>query len=134
MRSVENVFHLAIPCEDLRITAEFYGSLPHCKIARQYDDRVTVNFFGDQIVCHLTKPEEIVREPKLYPRHFGITFRESAPFDDVHSYAKEHGLPFFMELFVRFEGMKEEHRTFLIRDPSNNLIEFKHYISPSMMY
>jgi uncharacterized protein len=35
---------------------------------------------------------------------------------------------------MRFEGMVEEHRTFVLRDPSGNLLEFKHYHDPRMMY
>jgi extradiol dioxygenase family protein len=30
--------------------------------------------------------------------------------------------------------MIEEHSTFVLRDPSNNLIEFKHYVDHRMMY
>jgi hypothetical protein len=26
------------------------------------------------------------------------------------------------------------HRTFVLRDPSDNLVEFKHYTDPRMMY
>ena len=35
---------------------------------------------------------------------------------------------------VRFEGRVEAHRTFVVEDPSANLIEFKHYTDPHMMY
>jgi len=34
----------------------------------------------------------------------------------------------------RFKDAVEEHLTFVLRDPSNNLIEFKHYRDPRMMY
>jgi uncharacterized protein len=34
----------------------------------------------------------------------------------------------------RFEGMAEVHRTFVLQDPSSNLIEFKHYTDARMMY
>jgi extradiol dioxygenase family protein len=33
-----------------------------------------------------------------------------------------------------FEGTVEEHLTVVLADPSNNLIEFKHYHDPRMMY
>jgi uncharacterized protein len=35
---------------------------------------------------------------------------------------------------VRFEGLPEEHRTFALCDPSDNLLEFKHYVDVRMMY
>ena len=33
-----------------------------------------------------------------------------------------------------FKDMAEEHMTFVLRDPSNNLIEFKHYVDPRLLY
>ncbi len=133
MRSSENVFHLAIPIRDIDETAKFYVEGLGCREARRYDDRVTLDFFGDQVVCHLA-PDEIDPDPKMYPRHFGVTFRTREDFDEVHARAKSRGLPFFAEQFVRFDGQREAHRTFMLRDPSNNLLEFKHYDDPTMMY
>ena len=103
------------------------------QVARQYDDRVTLNFFGDQVVCHLS-PENIDPEPKMYPRHFEITFRTKEEFDNLLETVREQNIEMFEEPFVRLEGLKEEHGTFFIKDPSNNLIEFKWYNDPSMMY
>ena len=133
MRDPENVFHLAIPCKNLEEAEEFYVHKLGCTLARKYDDRITLNFFGDQVVLHLS-PDEIDTKPKLYPRHFGITLREKSKFYDILSRAEEKRIPFFEELKVRFEGMREEHLTFFLIDPSNNLIEFKYYHDPKMMY
>lgn len=49
-----NVFHLAIPALDLEAAREFYVEGLGCTLARRYDDRITLNFFGDQVVCHLS--------------------------------------------------------------------------------
>ena len=40
----------------------------------------------------------------------------------------------FRPMANRFEGMAEVHRTFVLRDPSDNLLEFKHYRDARMMY
>ena len=40
----------------------------------------------------------------------------------------------FAEPATRFEDLVERHRTFVLRDPSNNLLEFKYYDDPRMMY
>ena len=40
----------------------------------------------------------------------------------------------FADVSLRFEGLVEAHRTFVLRDPADNLIEFKHYADPRMMY
>lgn len=43
-------------------------------------------------------------------------------------------LNFYSEPFIRFEDRPEEHRTFFLIDPSNNLLEFKYYKKQEMMY
>jgi extradiol dioxygenase family protein len=69
MRTTHDVFHLAIPVHDLDAAQSFYVSLLGCKLARRYPDRITVDFFGDQLVCHLTEGMSTGRPASLYPRH-----------------------------------------------------------------
>lgn len=132
MRRSDNVFHLAIPVRDLDSTQEFYRELG-CRIARRYPDRVTVDFFGDQVVCHLA-PDKTDSEPDMYPRHFGLTLRLQEDFSAIVERAKSKGLEFFCPVNVRFAGLREEHLFFFLKDPSNNLLEFKYYKDPEMMY
>lgn len=133
MREPKNVFHLAIPCADLDEAQKFYVDELGCRLARRYDDRITLDFFGDQLVCHLA-PDKIDSDPEMYPRHFGITFRDRAEYDAVLKNALSLNLPKYAEPVTRFAGLREEHLTFFLIDPSNNLIEFKHYHDPEMMY
>jgi extradiol dioxygenase family protein len=133
MRTTHDVFHLAIPVHDLDEAQEFYVTQLGCKLARRYDDRITVDFFGDQLVCHLT-PGEPAEPESLYPRHFGVTFREATDFEALHACATLRKIPFYLDVSKRFEGLVEEHQTFVLVDPSGNLLEFKHYIDPRMMY
>ena len=79
MREQHDAFHLAIPARDLDEAEQFYVAGLGCKLARRYEDRVTLDFFGDQVVCHLSDCYE--REPELYPRHFGVTFARQADFE-----------------------------------------------------
>jgi uncharacterized protein len=125
VRTSDDAFHLAIPARDLDEAEAFYVKLLGCKLARRYADRITLDFFGDQLVCHLS--DRIDEHPEMYPRHFGITFRRREDF-------RVRGATFFAEPSQRFEGLVEEHWTFMLIDPSNNLIEFKHYLDPRMMY
>lgn len=135
MRDMHNVFHLAIPARDLDGAFDFYVRKLGCKLARRYDDRITLDFFGDQLVCHrTTNPNDIPAEPREYPRHFGVTFRERRDFENLLQLARARELPFFREPFARFEGLVEEHLTFFLVDPSNNLLEFKWYRDERMMY
>ncbi len=137
MRESRDVFHLAIPAFDLDETVNFYVYQLGCKLARRYDDRVTFDFFGDQLVCHLSEaPAERtpLAELPMYPRHFGVTFREQADFDALYHLCQQRQVPFFADVSQRFEGRIEVHQTFVVCDPSSNLLEFKHYADPRMMY
>ncbi len=132
MRETGDAFHLAIPAKDLEEAYAFYVTGLGCQLARRYPDRLTLDFFGDQVVCHLW--EQVECEPELYPRHFGVTFREHGDWERLRRLADVRGLPYFAKPFLRFEGMIEEHSSFVLCDPSNNLLEFKHYADPRMMY
>lgn len=135
MRDARNVFHLAIPCNDLDEAYDYYVKGLGCKLARRYDDRITLDFFGDQLVCH-KYPEKTFKddEVEMYPRHAGITFYDKKDFDNLIKLAENRKLKFYRKPFVRFEGLAEEHITFFLIDPSNNLLEFKYYNDPRMMY
>src|SRR5277367_2150580 len=98
MRESRDVFHLAIPVYDLDETVDFYVTKLGCKLARRYDDRVTLDFFGDQVVCHLTEapPTPVpMSELPMYPRHFGVTFREKDDFDAVYQLCQHRSIPLF---------------------------------------
>jgi len=132
VRDGGDVFHLAIPARDLDETQRFYVEGLGCHLARRYEDRLTLDFFGDQVVCHLS--DDVDDDPQLYPRHFGVTFRRREDFDALLRCAELRKLPLFRECQTRFEGRVEEHLTFVLRDPSSNLLEFKHYRDARMMY
>jgi extradiol dioxygenase family protein len=133
VRDQQNVFHVAIPVGDLDAAQRYYVNGLGCHLARRYDDRITVDFFGDQLVCHLS--EQTPRPPlDLYPRHFGITFRYRQEFDDLLRLVDTRELEVFVPCQPRFAGTAEEHLTFVLVDPFGNLIEFKHYRDPRMMY
>ena len=135
MRSTRDAFHLAIPSHDLDRAYAFYVEGLGCHLARRYPDRITLDFFGDQVVCHLhemTVPDPAVQD--LYPRHFGVTFHDRADLDRLLHLCQVRKLDVFREPATRFEGMVEEHTTVVLRDPSGNLLEFKHYVDPRMMH
>ncbi len=137
MRESRDVFHLAIPVYDLDDTIAFYVTKLGCKLARRYDNRVTLDFFGDQLVCHLSAaPTTIpaVGELEMYPRHFGVTFRQDVDFESLYQLCRQRDVAFFSDVSTRFEGMVEAHKTFVICDPSSNLLEFKYYADSRMMY
>jgi extradiol dioxygenase family protein len=133
MQHRDHLFHLAIPCRDLDEARHFYVDVLGCRLARRYADRITLDFCGDQLVCHLA-PEKVDPAPETSSRHFGITFREKSDFDATSARLRAAGIEFFKDVFVRFPDQPEEHWAFFVRDPSNNLVEFKCYQNDEMMY
>jgi extradiol dioxygenase family protein len=132
VRESDDAFHLAIPARDLDEAERFYVSGLGCKLARRYEDRITLDFFGDQVVCH--RSEQVDEDPTLYPRHFGVTFRSRDDFERIVRLVEQRALTLFRPVATRFGGQVEEHLSLVLRDPSNNLIEFKYYLDPRMMY
>jgi len=133
VRDTRNTFHLAIPVDDLDDAYDFYVAGLGAHLARRRDDRITLDFFGDQVVCHL-HPQPAPTEIDLYPRHFGITFYERKELEDLLRLVEIRKLEVLHPPALRFEGTVEEHITFVLKDPSANLLEFKWYRDPRMMY
>ena len=120
------IIHIAIPCRDLREAEEFYGSRLGCEMGRKYRDRISVNFWGAQLVCHLS-PESSNPGVALYPRHFGLTFRSESQFDSLYESVCNTDVRIAKECFIRFADLPEAHKSFFIADPSDNVIEAKYY-------
>src|SRR3989338_10082436 len=129
------IVHVAIPCQNLEETRQFYTALGarEGNENRMRTDRVSLNFFNAHLVCHLL-PEKVEQNPSEYPRHFGITFFEKGDFDNMVQLVKAKNLSFFKEPFTRWKDHPAEHSAFFIKDPANNIIEFKFYLDPEMRY
>ena len=74
-------FHLAFPVRDLAEARSFYGELLECPEGRSSDEWIDFNFFGHQIVAHLS-PDECretatsgVDNHQVPVRHFGLCYR-----------------------------------------------------------
>src|SRR6056297_3269325 len=71
-------FHLAFPVHDLSVARAFYGDLLGCAEGRSSDHWIDFDFFGHQIVAHLSPDDcgETNRsgvDGKQVPvRHFGV--------------------------------------------------------------
>lgn len=125
MGETNKIFNLAIPCHDLDLTIDFYEKLG-CSVIKRDTQKVTFNFYGNQLVCHLN-PDKIDFEPKMYSRHYGMTFLDKAEFERILASANKHDLLFFKETMVHLPGKQEEHINFFLIDPSNNILEFNYY-------
>lgn len=119
------IFHLAIPINDIGKAKTFYTGLG-CQVGRETSQAMILNFYGHQVVAHMTK-EPLLSQNGIYPRHFGLIFPCQKDWETLLERAKSDRLSFYQQPKVRFPGQEIEHRTFFLEDPFYNLLEFKYY-------
>ncbi len=128
-----SIFHLSIPVKDIESTTAFYVQGLGCVVGRQSSVAVTLNFYGHQIVAHVS--EDLGPQQKsIYPRHFGLVCRTEAEWNEFRDLAGANRLKFFREPQRRFPGTPLEHLTFFLEDPSHNLLEFKYYLNANAIF
>jgi extradiol dioxygenase family protein len=132
-------FHLAFPVRDLADARAFYGTLLGCKEGRSSDEWVDFDFFGHQIVAHLSPNEVGHKEHNLVDgdavpvRHFGVILTMSA-WRALTKRLSEANVSFLIAPEIRFEGKPGEQATFFIADPSGNALEFKAFEDESRIF
>ncbi len=127
------LFHLAFPIHDVEAAKRFYVEGLGCTLGRESGKAVTFGLAGHQLVAHIVEgsPGE---QKGIYPRHFGLVFLSKTEWDNFANRAKAKGLKFYQEPRIRFPGTRIEHHTFFLQDPSENLLEFKHYTHESAIF
>jgi uncharacterized protein len=132
-------FHLAFPVRDLGEARAFYGNLLGCPEGRSSADWVDFDFFGHQIVAHLSadavadKAHNDVDGDAVPVRHFGVilSMDDWRKLADRLSHAK---VPFVIAPDIRFAGLPGEQATFFVSDPSGNALEFKAFNDDSRIF
>lgn len=119
--------HVAIPSIDLEASRDFYVDVLGAKLYREYGDRKTFGLANLQIVTHLCRQEDVIWNPSVYPRHFGLTFIDQQDFTAMVQRAMRVESAILLQPQVRFPDKDECHFTCIVRDPAHNLVEFKWY-------
>ncbi|MEL7490017.1 MAG: VOC family protein [Pseudomonadota bacterium] len=123
------LFHLAIPVHDLKAAEEFYSGVLGCAQGRRSDTWIDYNFFGHQLVTHLsseTSPAatNAVEDEQVPVLHFGALL-DFETWEATAAKLKAANAPFIIEPTVRHEGKPGEQHIFFVKDPSGNALEFK---------
>jgi extradiol dioxygenase family protein len=137
------LFHLAFPVHDLSAARRFYGELLGCPEGRSSESWVDFDFYGHQIVAHLS-PEEAAPEGALAEtsavdgddvpvRHFGVILSVS-DWQALADKLTRNGTRFIIAPHVRFQGEVGEQSTMFFLDPSGNALEFKAFADPSRVF
>lgn len=128
-----SIFHLSFPVRDIESTKEFYVSSLGCRIGRQSTVAIMLDFHGHQIVAQVT--EDLgTPQSSIYPRHFGLVCQTEEEWTEWRDRAKKNQLTFFREPQRRFSGKPIEHLSFFLKDPSDNLLEFKYYLNANAIF
>lgn len=127
------LFHLAFPVRDLATAKHFYVEGLGCVLGRESSTAITFGLAGHQLIAHLAT-ETILPQKGVYPRHFGLVLTLEEEWQALADRAKAKGLTFYQQPRRRFAGTRIEHLTFFLEDPSQNLLEFKHYLRDSAIF
>ena len=123
-------FHLAFPVDNLESARDFYGKLLGCPEGRSAPDWVDFDFYGHQIVAHLSAGEAGHRHTSevdgenVPVRHFGVVLSMSQ-WELLSDRLRAAGTTFVIEPQIRFKGQVGEQATMFFLDPSGNALEFK---------
>lgn len=125
-------FHLAIEVADLPSSREFYGVLFECPEGRSDERWVDFDFFGHQLVCHVSETFPAARASSSNPvdghsipvPHFGVIL-DMERWQRLADRLTAARVQFVVEPHIRFAGQPGEQATLFLADPSGNTLEFK---------
>jgi len=132
-------FHLAFPVTSLAKARAFYGGVLGCPEGRSSEDWVDFDFYGHQIVAHLSPDEaghrntSAVDGDNVPVRHFGAVLSMSQ-WESMADKLKAFGTQFVIEPHIRFKGEVGEQATMFFLDPCGNALEFKAFKDMSRLF
>jgi extradiol dioxygenase family protein len=131
-------FHLAFPVHDLEEARRFYGGLLGCPEGRSSPEWVDFDFYGHQIVTHLSKQRaqaafNEVDGEDVPVRHFGVILTVPQ-WKALTQKLAAAGTKFIIEPQIRFAGQAGEQATCFLLDPSGNAIELKAFADEAMIF
>ena len=132
-------FHLAIPVSDLVAAARFYEEELGCDRGRFCEDWIDLNFYGHQLVLHRVSvsSESAASNPvdgeQIPVPHFGVVL-PWAEHEALVSRLEAASVEFALAPVTRFAGRAGEQRTFFLRDPCGNFLEFKTFKEPERLF
>ena len=135
---METLFHISLPCNDVKATKNFYENVIGGTVGRFNDNWVDINLYGHQLTFtnagkfNFNNPNYVF-EGKILPSfHFGAILDKEI-WKNIYSKLKEEKL----ELVTKTKFLKEktgEHLAFFIKDPNDYMIEFKCFHNPKDIF
>ena len=131
-------FHLAIPVKNLEACRRFYSEIIGCEEGRSSDHWVDFNFFGHQLVIHLSPNSEKthynpVDGEQVPVPHFGVVL-DMERWNLLSERLKSKNISFIIEPTIRFKGQPGEQATLFFQDPDGNALEFKAFANIDSLF
>lgn len=130
-------FHLAFPVRDLGATERFYVGVLGAQTGRRDERWLDLDFWGHQISAHLGTGGDAstndVDGRAIPVRHFGVVLPWDA-WEALAARIRAAGVLFRLEPGIRFAGEVGEQGTFFVDDPSGNVLEFKTFRDPALLF
>ena len=130
---MNTLFHLAFPVHNFELAKGFYRDKLGCLLGRETAHALIFQLGSHQLVAHKTDSLPTAQEG-IYPRHFGLIFLDKTEFDAFIQQINSQNIPYEIPPKIRFPGTRLEHHSFFLKDPSNNLLEFKYYTHYSAIF
>jgi hypothetical protein len=120
--TLNNPFHLSFVVPNLRLAEAFYIKILGCKKGRDTGDWIDIIFFGHQLTLH--QETESMKAQSI--DHFGIIL-DKTEWQAIADKVEFENIPFVLSPNEKTNEDNSESGKFIIKDPANNLIEFKFY-------
>ncbi|NQZ10771.1 MAG: VOC family protein [Algicola sp.] len=132
-------FHLAFLVNDLAAARLFYTQVLGAIEGRSSDQWIDFNFYGHQIVTHLSPQAN--RDTTVNPvdghgvpvPHFGVVL-SMAQWQALADKLTGQKVDFIIKPYIRFKGQPGEQATLFFKDPSGNAIEIKAFADIEQLF
>ena len=115
-------FHLSFTVPNLREAEAFYINTLECKKGRDTGDWIDIIFYGHQLTIH--QESEVMQSQAI--DHYGVILDKEEWLYTLKKF-QYLGTEFVLAPSEYKDDNKNESGKFIIKDPANNLIEFKFY-------
>ncbi len=137
-------FHLALPVNDLKKAAWFYGDVLGCPMGRRSDRWIDFDLHGHQIVAQLVDkndpfwqccmPSNGVSDHQVPASHFGLILPDRKSWLASAKRFQSAAIDFLITPHTRFAGEAGEQGTFFVKDPAGNALEFKYFANSKEIF
>jgi extradiol dioxygenase family protein len=135
---MDNLFHLSLPCINIKETTFFYEKIVGTKLGRQTNNWVDVNLFGHQITFtqagrfNFSNPNYVFEGTILPSFHFGIIL-DQEKCESIYSKLNKRDLD-RVSKSTFLKNKPGEHVSFFVMDPNHYMLEFKYFKESSEVF